>query len=466
MNELSINLDTSLHSPLYEQIYEYIKVEIQQGNLLSKERLPSTRALSTHLQVSRSTVDLAYEQLVAEGYIETIPCKGYYVCEVEELFKMEKPVYKRAEEVNEGEKQSYEYDFSPNGIDLSNFPYHVWRKINKIILLDAGPELFRLGSPSGELWVRQIIANYLYHARGVRCQPQQLVIGAGNDYLLLLLSQIFGSNHVIAMENPTYKKAYHIFENIGFSMCTINMDEQGMDVLELEESDADVAYVMPSHQYPLGIIMPLKRRMELLKWASANDNRYIIEDDYDSEFRYKGKPIPALQGFDTQEKVIYIGTFSKSVAPSMRISYMVLPPGLLEIYKKKEDLFSATVSKTDQWVIGEFIQGGFFERHLNRMRGIYKGKHDILLREIKKIESVEEVLGENAGVHILVRFAKSCKEQEMIERAASQKIKVYGLTEYYTKIGKNIPQPTIIMGYANLTEEEITQAVCRLQKVW
>ena len=465
MNELSIHLDATIKIPLYEQIYQHIKKAIVEGQLKALEKLPSTRALSAHLQVSRSTVDLAYEQLLSEGYIESIPCKGYYICEIEGLFQLSLTNVKHLVPVIKEKK--YDYDFSPNGIDLTNFPYHIWRKITRNILYDDNQELFLLGSPSGERKLRDTIVSYLYHARGVKCTADQMIIGAGNDYLMMLISQIIGTDHKIAIENPTYKKAYGLLQNLGYEMETVDMDEQGMSVSQLKSTGANIAYVMPSHQYPIGMIMPIKRRMELLKWASEKEGRYIIEDDYDSEFRYKGKPIPSLQGSDTKGNVIYLGTFSKSVAPSIRISYMVLPPSMLKIYETKKHIFSSTVSKTDQMVMDAFIEEGYFERHLNKMRGIYKGKHDVILREVRKIKSVEEILGENAGVHILVRFKEGYGEDEMIERAKNVGVKVYGLSDYDIQPQrKGKDHATVILGYANLSEEEISAAMIRLKQVW
>ena len=268
------------------------------------------------------------------------------------------------------------------------------------------------------------------------------------------------------MENPTYKQAYRMFEGLGFSVTTVNMDKNGMDVEKLKESRADIAYVMPSHQYPLGIVMPMKRRMELLAWADASENRYIIEDDYDSEFRYVGKPIPALQGYDKNGKVIYIGTFSKSIAPAIRVSYMVLPRRLMEVYRQYGSFISSTVSRIDQRILEEFIRGGYFERHLNRMRAVYKGKHDVLMEEMKKLSSICEVSGDRAGVHILVRFKNGMTEKEIISQAAEAKVKVYGLSEYYIRPMKGSGNATILMGYANLTESQIRTAVERLREAW
>lgn len=300
MNELTINLKTKSDMPLYEQIYRHIKTEIQSGRIACREKLPSTRALSKHLEVSRSTVELAYEQLLSEGYIESEPCKGFFAAQLEGLYQFaELNMVSKAGEKTE--KKKYRYDFSPRGIDLSSFPYNVWRKLSKEILVDDRTDLFCLGNSQGEERLRNAIRNYLYQARGVNCQPEQIIVGAGNDYLLMLLGMVMGEQRKVAFENPTYKQAYRLFRNLSCEVMTIDMDKYGMEVSKLCESNADTAYVMPSHQYPLGIVMPIKRRMELLRWAGESEERYIIEDDYDSEFRYKGRPIPALQGYDVND---------------------------------------------------------------------------------------------------------------------------------------------------------------------
>ena len=481
MRELAITLDPGRKEPLYEQIYSYIKQEIQKGELRAGERLPSGRALSVSLEVSRSTVDLAYGQLVSEGYLEAVPCKGYFVCRIEGLYSLnpgKEP--KKADGGSEG--RSWDYDLTPNGIDLDSFPYDVWRKLTRNVLLEDSRELFQLGDPKGDYQLRETISHYLHQARGVVCRPEQVVLGAGNDYLLMLLSAILGTKPHVAMESPTYKHAYRVFEQLGFSLTTVPMDAGGMSVGYLRASEADIAYVMPSHQYPLGIVMPIKRRLELLKWASEKEGRYLIEDDYDSEFRYKGKPVPALQGTDQNGRVIYIGTFSKSIAPAIRISYLVLPEPLLEKCEKALGCFSSTVSRIDQMVLNHFIQEGYFERHLNRMRRIYGRKHDILLGELKKLSGVCRITGENAGVHLLVEFSSGMSEEEIILRASAQKVRVYPLSEY-TIDASRVPaegqekdsrkeswkqrtRSAVLLGYATLSEQELLEAARRLLSAW
>ena len=466
MRELAISLDAEASRPLYEQIYSYIKHEIQEGQLLPGERLPSSRSLSSSLEVSRSTVDLAYEQLVSEGYLEAVPCKGYYVCRIEGLYSLD------SGKVQEREKKEetgslWDYDLTPNGIDLDSFPYDVWRKLTRNVLLDDKRELFQLGDPRGEWELRETISRYLHQARGVSCRPEQVVLGAGNDYLLMLLAAVLGTGHRVAMESPTYKHAYRIFEQLGFGLTTVPVDGQGMSVEQLEASGADTAYVMPSHQYPLGIVMPIKRRLELLKWASERKGRYLIEDDYDSEFRYKGKPIPALQGSDRNGRVIYLGTFSKSIAPGIRISYLVLPETLMKECEKRLLRFSSTVSRIDQIVLNRFIQEGYFERHLNRMRRIYGRKHDILLGEFRKLSGVCRIRGENAGVHLLAEFNNGMPEEEIIRRAREQRVRVYPLSEYTIEESRGWKSgAAVLLGYATLSEQELIEAAARLVKAW
>lgn len=467
MYELTINLQPGTKVPLYEQIYNYIKQDIQAGRMKSGERLPSTRALCRHLEVSRSTVELAYEQLLSEGYVEAEPCRGYFVAQIEGLYQFDRKENSRKPE-NVRREKKYRYDFSPFGVDLKSFPYNAWRRLSRECLMDDRTELFRLGDPQGEYGLRSAICSYLHQARGVNCRPDQVIVGAGSDYLRMLLIMIIGNHHRVALENPTYRQAYLMFENLECEVCTVDMDSRGMSVEKLRESRSDIAFVMPSHQYPLGIVMPIRRRLELLKWADEAPGRYIIEDDYDSEFRYKGKPIPALQGYDTHGKVIYMGTFSKSIAPAIRMSYMVLPDSVLEKYRERCGFISSTVSRVDQLILQKFIEEGYYERHLNKTRALYKSRHDTLLGCLKEIRGDFEISGENAGVHLLLRFYGGYSEEELIRRAAGKDVKVYGLSGYYVGEQK-MPEKdgaVILLGYANMSEDRIREAAALLEEAW
>lgn len=465
MHELTISLDTRNGCPMYEQIYEYIRDEIQNGKIAAGEKLPSTRELSRFLGVSRSTVDLAYAQLVAEGYLEALPCRGYFVCDMDPTYQVIPGKGEAGKNVGEQEK-TWNCDFALNGIHQDGFPYQAWKKISKTILAEDDGSLFVLGDPQGEPGFREEIAKYLHYARGVNCKKEQILVGAGNDYLLLLLHVILGDGWKIAMDNPTYMSAYKAFASMGYQVCGLEPDEMGMQPEKLEESGVDLAYVMPSHQFPLGSVMPIRRRQELLKWAGKKQTRFLIEDDYDSEFRYRGKPIPSLQGFDTKDNIIYLGTFSKSLAPAIRISYMVLPDRLMEEYRKKAMNFSVTVSRVDQKILEIFLRDGHFQRHLNRMRGVYRGKHDCLMAEMKKLHEICVVKGEQAGVHVLIEMLNGLSEKEAVERAAGAGIKVYGLSEFAISPLEKRKAPTVLMGYATLSEEKIREGIQTLGKVW
>ena len=463
MNELTISLDGTSSVPLYEQIYKYIKSDIQNGGLPFQRRLPSTRKLAKYLQVSRTTVDLAYEQLVSEGYIEAIPCRGYFVCNLEGLYRL-KTKQPQKETPARQEQERYLYDFSPYGVDLHSFPQNAWRKLSKEVLLEEERSLFQLGDPQGELQLRCSIAAYLHQARAVEADPEQIVVGAGNDFLLLLLCSLFGTGQTIAMESPTYKKAYDLFRNLSNQVRIVEMDESGMRVDLLEQTDARVAYVMPSHQFPLGKVMPVGRRMQLLAWAAAKEDRYIIEDDYDSEFRYKGKPIPALQGYDRAERVIYIGTFSKSIAPAIRVSYLVLPKSLLALYRERGRVISSTVSRVDQRIIAGFLDGGYYERHLNKMRMRYRAKHDLLLAGLEPFKKQFVISGEDAGLHLLLTAKGNVTEQELLERAAAEKVKAYGMSE--NMVEATMRKATVLLGFGSIDEAEMQEGLRRLQKAW
>lgn len=464
MIDITIELDTHSKTPLYEQIYEYIKEDIRAGRLVRGIKLPSGRRLSTYLEVSRSTVLLAYEQLLSEGYIESRPGSGYYVADIEGLYQV------RAEAVNCREilceEKNYVYDFSPRGIDLNSFPFNNWRKITRNVLVDDNRELFAPGHPQGEPALRETISRYLHQSRGVSCDPENIIIGAGNEYLLMLLAQIIGDDAVYAMENPTYTQAYRILFGLNKKVCAVPLDEYGMDVDKLNKSGATVAYVMPSHQYPLGIVMPVKRRQELLKWAESSQDRYIIEDDYDSEFRYKGKPIPALRGSDTIDRVIYIGTFSKSIAPAIRMSYMVLPQKLYEIYRTKLYFYSCTVSRIDQNVVNDFINGGYYERHLNKMRSLYKSRHDIMISALKVLSDRFEISGENAGLHVLLHSRIKIGEERLILAAKEAGVRVYPLSSCYIDDSYADRNGTVMLGYANMGENEIMNGISLIEKAW
>ena len=446
---LMIELEDNEKEPLYEQIYEQIKHQIQMGDLPQKTKLPSARKLAAYLDVSRNTVDFAYGQLAAEGYIESRPRSGFYVCQVEELAALD--IHVETEEVRGGEKKAQmPYDFSPSGTDMEYFPYHVWRKLLKEIMINDNSELFQKGDPQGDYELRRSIMYYLRQSRGVHVHASQIVIGAGMENLLFLLRQTFGKKCVVGLENPVYTNACGILRELGFGIRPVAMDHNGLNVDDLRKIDADLAYVTPAHQYPTGVIMPAGRRGQLLRWAREKEERYIIEDDYDSEFRYHGKPIPALQGLDGSEKVIYMGTFSRAIAPAIRVGYIVLPA------------FSCSVSRIDQKVLTLFLSEGHFERHLNRMRNLYKEKHDLLLECIRKNIPGASVSGEGAGVHLIVNFHIREKE-EFEQKLRQQGVVIYPLSFYY--IEGTPREEQYILGFTRMKKEDMIEGTRRIGNI-
>lgn len=478
MRELWIDLHFGSSRALYEQIYDEIRTLIADGKLFPGEKLPSTRFMAKNLSVSRSTVELAYEQLAAEGYIESRPCAGYFVCDISALYQLRRDTAEPERPEEQKEETGCRLHFSPFEIDREKFPYGIWHKVTKSIQLSDTPELLLSGEAQGDPALRSAICRYLCRARGVVCREEQIVLGAGNEYLLLLLSQILGSRRSVMMEQYTYLQAYQTFSNMGYTVYAGGVDEGGIVMEDVRRREPELVYVMPSHQFPLGYVMPLKRRLELLSWASEGEERYILEDDHDSEFRYKGKPIPALWGNDTGEHVIYLGTFSKSIAPSLRISFMVLPEHLLGSYRERCGFYSCTVPRMIQAVLCRFLEEGHFERHMNRMRNVYKNKHDTLLRLLRQENWIRRIYGEYAGLHVLAEPVEGITEEELVRRAQEAGLEIHGLSEY--RIGEQTgdgqrtgmePETAegkttggaILLGYGNLTEEEMREGIAILR---
>ncbi|TNO94930.1 PLP-dependent aminotransferase family protein [Bacillus sp. CD3-1a] len=462
MLELTPNLNMNSKKALYVQLYEYIKKEIKDGTISAFTKLPAKRKLAGYLQVSKNTIEAAYEQLLAEGYIESISRKGYFVCKFEQMMDVEGSETE-VEEIpfREG---NYTFDFTQTGVDTNTFPFTTYRKLINDVWQPHNNDLLFLGHPQGELSLREEIANYLYESRGVRCSASQIVLGAGTQILVKLLFQLLkGSNY--AVENPGYHRKMVVFEQGEKKVQMLSLDRDGICMADLENSDANVVFVTPSHQFPYGMIMPITRRTQLLQWAKKEEDRYIIEDDYDSEFRYSGRPIPALQGLDTDGKVIYMGTLSKALLPSLRMSYIVLPKNLIKKYQKEYLFYTQSVSRMDQEVIRKFLHEGYWGKHIHKMRVVYRKKRDRLVFEIEKYFSNHvEVIGEDSGLHILLKVHNGMREEELIKAAAKYSIKIYPVSTYYK--ADTAPENVVLLGFAILSEEEIEQAVQLLNIAW
>ncbi len=461
--ELNIILNTNSKLHLYEQIYKHIKNEIEHATLKYGDKLPSTRSLAFNLNVSRQTVCLAYDQLVCEGYIKAKKGSAYYINKYDNIYidslpdNIQKPVEKK--------ERHYEYDLSPKGLDTSLFPIYIWKKLSKEILNKENVDIFASGDKKGELNLRKEIAKYLYSARGIKTNAQNIILGAGTQYLLFLL-QLLLKNDRIAIEEPSYRAWSALLFEFGINVYPISINDEGIDIEMLYDSCVDLLMLTPNHHYPTGTIMSISKRKKVFEWLEKKDKRYIIEDDYDSEFRYKGSPIPTLTASCNSDKIIYMGTFSRSIASSLRISFMILPNELLDKFNKNLGFMSCTIPRIDQEILYRFIKGEYFYRHLNRMRFSYKVKHDLILNIFKKYLDKFEILGDNSGAHLLVRAKFNISEGEMVEKANKNSIKVYPISDFY--VDKNLCnfKSTILLGFASISKDKLERACKILIDTW
>lgn len=462
MDIVNINLDINSSVPLYIQIYEFIKSEIQKGNLKANIKLTSKRKLSAYLGISQNTVEAAYAQLVAEGYITAIEKRGYFVAELSGIICIPERREEGKRKLNN--KKKYKYEFLSSRVDLESFPYNLWKRINKDIINEDNRDILQIGHSQGDYNLREVISDYLRYSRGVKAEAERIVIGAGTEYLIQVLLNLIGKDKLYGMEEPGYYKIRRILKNNNIDVRGVKIDEQGISIEELYKSNCNVIHITPSHQFPMGIIMPIKRRMDLLNWAREDKNRYIIEDDYDSEFRFEGRPIPSLQSLDNDDKVIYLGTLSKAFAPSIRVAYMVLPKSLIKIYRENFSFYACTVSRLTQQALYKFISEGHFERHLNKMRNIYKKKREFLVSQIKSNLKNTEIIGTKAGLHLLLKVNNGMREEELIKRAAENEIRILGLSNSYLDYSSK--ESIVFIGYGALSLKDIERGIALLKKSW
>lgn len=467
MENFVFALDNTVNEPLYFQLYKYIKGEIRASRILSGEKLPSKRSVSFSLKISVNTVESAYNQLEAEGYIYSKDRSGFYVSQLDSIENFGETSVIFVKDDEEPTDTNYLYSFDTSNVDTQFFPYATWSRLTKNLMYN-NRELLELGHSQGDFELRKTISNFLHQTRGVNCSPSQVIVGAGSEYLLEILVSLLGRKTSFAMENPCYQKTFSILKNAGAEVNLIPLDKSGIDIGKLSESGARVVHITPSHQFPMGVVMPISRRGELLNWANqVGEDRFIIEDDYDSEFRYSGRPIPSLQGLDTKQKVIYLTTFSKSISPSFRLSVLVLPKPLVEKYRKNFGQYSSTVSRFEQHVLEEFISKSHFERHLNKIRKIYKARRDCLESALMALpdSSKIKILGDNSGLHFVLKIDGK-NEKDLVRKAKVVGVKVTGLSNYYLANEKSCPKGAVILGYASLDEDQIEKAVELLKQAW
>lgn len=447
---------------LYEHLYKCIKNDILRGAIAAKEKLPSKRSFAKNLGISTITVENAYALLQSEGYIYSIPKKGFYVNHISNTLSDT-----TQKNLTEYEKQpatpAFLADFVSNQTNPDNFPFSIWAKLMRETISDEYTNLMKPSFCGGIHRLRQAICDHLHQFRSMKVNPDQVIIGAGTEYLYGLLIQLLGHELTYAIENPGYQKISNIYKSHGVKCCYANLDKDGIMISDLETCNANVVHLSPAHHYPTGIVTPIGRRYELLGWASKSENRYIIEDDFDSEFRMTGKPIPTMQTIDVLEKVIYMNTFSKSLTSTIRVSYMVLPKPLAKAFYEKLGFYSCTVSTFEQYTLARFIDGGYFEKHINRMRTYYRNLRDTLLDALKNspLASRITVSEEDAGLHFLLKIHTNLTDKEIIAKAANAGIRLSCMSQYYHEESEQYPH-TLIMNYSGIDSAAIPAIIEKL----
>ena len=485
---LTLNLDPNKPQPIYMQIYQYIKNEILLHHLTPGTKLPSKRSLATQLGISTITVEGAYGQLVSEGYIYARLKSGYFVSPVENYRQSMNFFDQQQINNNNPQKENTSPDWedsipqqetpknselkdspivpAPHRVDLSsnsllaeNFPFSTWSRLLRHTISEKQQLLLTQSPTAGVAPLRQAIANHLRHFRGMDISPEQIVIGAGTEYLYELLIKLIGRDKIYCVEDPGYQKLRRIYRDNGACCIALPIDQQGMSVTALNTVSCDVIHISPSHHFPTGIITPISRRYELLGWAAAGP-RYIIEDDYDTEFRLVGRPIPSLFSIDMSNKVIYMNTFSKSLASTIRISYMVLPKPLMEEFNNKLNYLSCTVSTFEQYTLAEFINQGYFERHINRMRNNYKKLRQQLLKALTSHPDHEriKILQQSSGLYFLLQIDTSLSDRDLQARLRQKGLMLQSLQHYYQN-RQAAPEHTFVVNYSSIASTDIHQIV-------
>lgn len=484
--DLAIHLDRASTTPLHQQLTEKIRTAVLEGRLKSKQKLPSSRSLAKLLTISRSTVTQSYEQLVSEGYLETRCGSGTYICTYlpEEWLKSQaiKPVtsktipaptlskfatnltYIGKLQVSEPE---YEISFRYGNPAVEYFPMEQWRKL-LARYCDNYPTLLNYAADAaGYFALRQEIADYLKRSRAVYCTPEQVIIINGSQQALDLIARVvIDAEDWIAMEEPGYLGARHCFLGQFAQIQPINVNCDGLDVEALSncQQKFKLVYVTPSHQFPTGVTMPLSQRIALLQWAEKTGT-LIIEDDYDSEYRYESQPIPALQGMDRSQSVIYIGTFSKILFPSLRMGYLVVPPNWISVISKAKWLCDRFCPILEQYALTDWIREGHFERHIRRMRHLYDSRRQTLIKAFDFYFGDKVlILGANAGIHVMVKIQTNLSDELAIEKAAAVGIGLISARGYYLK-PQNKNKGEFIFGYAQLEESQIKAGVKKLAQI-
>lgn len=454
---LTYDLSCKGDTPLYEYIYNCIRNDIIEGRLLCNEKLPSKRKMALNHNISIITIENAYEQLVLEGYIYAVEKKGYFVAEIE---KTSKPLAQVKHEPINNSTVSKEIliDFTSNNTARELFPATTWSKLVRKNLLWPDTTLTTEAGNTGVKVLRDAIASYLQGMRGLTVNPDNIIVGAGTEYLYGLLVQILGRNGMIAVEDPGHLKVSYVYESNGVRVLHVPVDKNGLSVEALGSLKPMAIHISPSHHFPTGVVMPATRRHELVSFAREK-GAVIIEDDYDSEFRFSGRPIPTLKSLDS-ENVIYMNTFSKTLSSAIRIAYMILPDRLMKIYREKLSFYSGTVSNIEQYTLADFISGGYYERHINRMKNFYKGYRTTILDVIRSSPLYEriQIEEENAGLHFILSFQSDKLDNEITDALRYNGVRISSVSSYcYNKSPKFTHK--LIMNYSDIKKDDLKRAI-------
>ena len=451
---LTYSLKKSPGVPLYEALYRCIREDILSGSLQPGEKLPSKRALAQNLEISKITVEAAYNQLLSEGFIRSHEKVGYFVEAMEHRAMAQVPVSQKTPP----RKREYLLDLTANGTE--HFPFSVWSRLQREVMLDYGEKLLLPLPNQGIPELRQAIAGHLAAFRGMHVDPDNILIGAGTDFLYNLLIQLLGRDKIYAVEEPGYGKIRQIYAAGGVECISAPMDSQG--VLPVSLKDAQVLHCSPSHHFPTGLVTSVTRRKELLGWA--REGRWIIEDDYDSEFRFDAHPKPTMQTLDRDGRVIYMNTFSKSLAPSIRISYMVLPRDLMEQFRSRLGFYSCTVPSFEQYTLARFLSRGHFEKHINRMRKFYRQRRNTVITQLQSSPLANRltILEQDAGLHFLVQVKTVLTDRQLTAALDAAGIRIQALSDYYHDSRQDLH--CLVVNYSGMKEENLAAALEAISK--
>lgn len=459
MKPIILQFNNSSSVPLYIQLYSYIKSDILAGNMQTGEKLPSLRELSKNLNISVTTTELAYNQLLVEGYITSKPQSGYYIGEIS-FSKASNSIHS---DIDEYDLSSYTFEDYSYKYDLNCFDFNKWKKCMSKVLNEYSHLLLFESDPQGEAALRFEISKYVYTSRGVTCSPNQIVIGAGTQQLIVHLARILRKiniNHV-AMESPGYLPVQNIFRDHGFAITKIPVASDGITISNLPTNIPTAAYVSPSNQFPTGTVMPIGKRYQLLEWAAQN-NSIILEDDYDSELRYFGKPVPALQGLDDGKHVVYFGSFSSTLFSAIKISYMILPNEMINIFNSIKSDYTQTCSKTEQLTLALFMENGFYYTNIKKLRNLYSQKLQVAISALANYANdFIEQSNTKSGINMIIKVESAKSVDLLCDEAKSLGILVQPIADVTEKASAEL-----VFYYNKIPIDELKSSICQMIDLW